>query len=295
MDAEVIVVGGGPAGSATAALLARAGHDVLLLDRARFPRDKACAEYLSPATADILARIGALAAVEAHRPARPLGMQLIGRGGARALVRYADGGGARRALCLPRRVLDATLLAHARSAGVNVAEGWQVLGVETAPAGNGDVSGDITVAARAVDEPAGRQAIFRARVLVGADGARSAVARSLGLARRVAWPNRVGLVAHVRGVQGLADYGEMYAGRGAYCGLAPLPDEVTNVGLVMDAAVARQAVARQAGSREAAWLAGLDRVPGAAARLAGATRIGAVRGVAPLARRVARVAGNGFL
>ena len=47
-DAEVIVVGGGPAGSTAAHLLARAGCDVLLLDRARFPRDKPCSEYLSP-------------------------------------------------------------------------------------------------------------------------------------------------------------------------------------------------------------------------------------------------------
>ena len=128
MDAQVIVVGGGPAGSATATHLARAGHDVLLLDRARFPRDKACAEYLSPATADALARLGALAAVEARGPQRPLGMHLIGRGGSRALVRYPDGGSSRRALCLSRRVLDATLLEHAREAGVRVLEGQQVRG-----------------------------------------------------------------------------------------------------------------------------------------------------------------------
>jgi len=119
-DAEVIVAGGGPAGSATAALLARAGHDVLLLDRARFPRPKACAEYLSPATADVLARLGALAAVEAHRPVRPLGMYLVYQEAPRALVRYPDPAVPRRALCLPRDILDATLLDHARAAGVRV-------------------------------------------------------------------------------------------------------------------------------------------------------------------------------
>ncbi len=283
-DSEVIVVGGGPAGSATAALLAQAGHDVLLLDRARFPRDKACAEYLSPATADALARIGALAKVEAQGPVRPLGMHLIARGETRALVRYPDGQTSRRALCLSRRVLDATLMEHARSAGVRVLEGWQVHGVATDPlAGAG-------VEVRPVDEPAASRRFLGARLVVGADGAQSVVSRSLGLDRPVRWPQRVGLVTHVRGVGGLEHYGEMYAGQGGYCGLAPLPQGMTNVGLVMDARAARRA-----GSREAAFEAGLARLPGAGARLAGAQRAGAVRGVAPLARRVTRPAGDGFV
>ena len=59
-EAEVLVVGGGPAGSSVAFALARAGTDVLLLDRARFPRPKPCAEYLSPEASRILADMGAL-------------------------------------------------------------------------------------------------------------------------------------------------------------------------------------------------------------------------------------------
>src|SRR2546429_4590856 len=55
---DIVVVGAGPAGATTALLLARAGASVLLMDRARFPRDKACSEYLSPATTEILERLG---------------------------------------------------------------------------------------------------------------------------------------------------------------------------------------------------------------------------------------------
>src|SRR5215467_12594139 len=68
---DVVVVGAGPAGAATAILLARRGHRVTLFDRARFPRDKVCGEYLSPEASRILDRLGVLEAVE-HAGARPL-------------------------------------------------------------------------------------------------------------------------------------------------------------------------------------------------------------------------------
>src|SRR5687767_9687086 len=61
---DVLVVGGGPAGSATAAFLAGAGHSVLIVDRAAFPRDKACSEYMSPEAVRILARLGVLEQLE---------------------------------------------------------------------------------------------------------------------------------------------------------------------------------------------------------------------------------------
>src|SRR3569833_809625 len=63
-DAEGLVVGGGPAGSSVAFALAKSGVDVLLIDRARFPRPKPCAEYLSPEASRILADMGALEPIE---------------------------------------------------------------------------------------------------------------------------------------------------------------------------------------------------------------------------------------
>ena len=289
-DADVIIAGGGPAGSATAALLARAGHDVLLLDRARFPRPKACAEYLSPATGDALARLGALGAVEAHRPVRPLGMHLIYHGAPRALVRYPDNAAPRRALCLPRDILDATLLDHARAAGVRVLEGTQVLraGADARAA---------HVIMRDVAEPVTRTRQLFGRIVIGADGARSVVASSFTVRRASIWPRRMGLVAHyelpAHDDGTLERYGEMHVGRGAYCGLAPLPDRRVNVGLVTDAATTRR-VARASGT-EGAFEAGLIAVPGARQRLRGASRVSPIRGVSPLAVRVARPFGERFL
>ena len=63
-SADVLVVGGGPAGSATALLLSAAGHRVTLVDRAAFPRDKACSEYMSPEAVRILDRFGVVQALE---------------------------------------------------------------------------------------------------------------------------------------------------------------------------------------------------------------------------------------
>ena len=64
-DADVVVVGAGPSGAATALLLARRGHRVVVVDRARFPRDKACGEGLMPPGLGVLARLGLLEAVRA--------------------------------------------------------------------------------------------------------------------------------------------------------------------------------------------------------------------------------------
>ena len=60
MELDVLVVGAGPAGAAVSILLARHGYRVLLVDRATFPRDKACAEYLSPVCTPLLAHLGVL-------------------------------------------------------------------------------------------------------------------------------------------------------------------------------------------------------------------------------------------
>src|SRR5262249_57222337 len=81
MEPDVLVVGAGPAGAAVSILLARQGYRVLLVDRATFPRDKACAEYLSPACNQLLAQLGVLEAGLAASPQRLQGMRRAGYSG----------------------------------------------------------------------------------------------------------------------------------------------------------------------------------------------------------------------
>jgi 2-polyprenyl-6-methoxyphenol hydroxylase-like FAD-dependent oxidoreductase len=116
--ADVLVVGGGPAGATTAALLARAGRHVVIADRARFPRPKACAEFLSPQAARILDRLGVLGEVERASHARLTGLMVRAPSGCVVRGNYVASHGFRafreHAFALPRTTLDPILLDRAR-------------------------------------------------------------------------------------------------------------------------------------------------------------------------------------
>ncbi len=114
---QVIVVGAGPAGSATAYHLARAGVSTLLIDKSAFPRDKVCGDGLSPRAQHYLARLGLLEAVatEAHQATR---IRFLAPGGAEAETAITgDGAMPNRTLILPRRRFDHLLQQRALAAG----------------------------------------------------------------------------------------------------------------------------------------------------------------------------------
>src|SRR3989449_11617199 len=120
---DVVVAGAGPAGSATALLLSRAGMRVLLLDRARFPREKPCSEYLSPESTRVLERLGkeVLAAVAAASPARLTGMKVVAPSGRDVVGRFETF-----SLALPRTRFDPILRNTAQTRGVEVRQGVKV-------------------------------------------------------------------------------------------------------------------------------------------------------------------------
>ncbi|HXV90926.1 MAG TPA: FAD-dependent monooxygenase, partial [Gemmatimonadales bacterium] len=87
--------------------------------------------------------------------------------------------------------------------------------------------------------PRGIRETLQARVVVGADGLRSVVARRLG--RRVATPpRRVAFTAHAAGVAGLETVGEMHVGRGGYVGMGPIGDGLATIALVVPIGTARR-------------------------------------------------------
>ena len=227
--AQVIIVGGGPAGSATAYFLARAGVDVLLIDRARFPRDKPCSEYMSPQASRILEQMEVLTRIEAAGAAALGGMRVRAPNGTTFHGRYADVAGYRgyrdRGLALRRTILDEMLLSRARDAGANVREGARVNALTHAM--NGRVTG---VEIRDAD---GSTRSLAASIVVGADGLRSIVSRRLGLAATRRAQRRLALVTHYANVEGMTDSGEMHVEHDGYIGLADVGNGLTNVAVVV--------------------------------------------------------------
>ena len=278
---DAIVVGAGPAGAATAAGLARAGARVLLLDKATFPRDKACGEYTSPETGRVLARLGALEWVEREaRPRRVRAMAIIGPGGQEALLDYRWAGGEGDVLATPRIRLDAALAAFAVQQGAVLREGVRVQQVLM---DGGQVVGVVS------RTPGGALETVYAPLVVGADGAHSVVVRSLGVGRAVRWPRKLGLVARYEGVRLPGDAGEMHTAAHGYVGLAPLTDGQVNVGFV------QPLPAPDGLSTEARFEQGLARFPLIPDRLRDARRVTPIRGMGPIAVGVRRVAGAGWL
>ena len=276
LGCDVLVIGAGPAGSAAAAHAARLGATVVLVEAARHPRPKACAEYASPRIAEELAAIGLPAAAWGPTAVPIESMRIFAKRSSFEL-RYARRGQPRTAWGVDRLAFDAALARHAVGEGAHLLEATRLreLTVER---------GHVRGARLAVGDGA---LTVEARVVIGADGARSLTARRLGVERPVRWPRRVGLVAHYAGVDEFDGRAEMHLGDGIYIGLAPTPGRGLNVGMALPMDDRRPAAER--------FDAAIASLPAVAERLRASERLTRISGVAPIGHRVRDVAGPGWL
>ncbi|MGI9076348.1 MAG: NAD(P)/FAD-dependent oxidoreductase [Gemmatimonadaceae bacterium] len=240
---DVIVVGGGPAGAACAWFLARQGAKVTVLDRARFPRDKPCSEYLSPEATRILDAMSALAPIEEAGAAHLAGMRIRSPDGTvfqgDFVATHGWRGYSDRGVAIPRTILDVCLLNRARGAGAHVEEGVRV--TDVIRDARGRVRGVCTVGGE------GPNCERYAQVVIGADGLRSVIARRLGLARRARFPRRMALVTHYEGIADITAYGEMHVEKDGYAGIAPVGNGMVNVAVVIPARRAKALAGDRAG------------------------------------------------
>ncbi|MGW4638195.1 geranylgeranyl reductase family protein [Sphaerisporangium sp. NPDC004334] len=173
-DADVIVVGAGPAGSTTAFYLAQAGLNVLLLEKTRFPREKVCGDGLTPRAVKELIDMGV--DIDAPGWIRNKGLRVIG-GGLRLelpwpeLSSYPDFG-----LVRTRMDFDEILAGHAERGGATVLQGVNVTGPVL-----DERSGHVVGVTAKKD---GEQVTYRSRLVVAADGNSTRMSLAMGLHRR---------------------------------------------------------------------------------------------------------------
>jgi geranylgeranyl reductase family protein len=174
-DADVIVVGAGPAGSTTAYYLAQAGLDVLMLEKSTFPREKVCGDGLTPRGVRALVAMG-ISVSEQDGWVRNKGLRIIGAGQRLELPWPELSSYPGYGLVRPRTDLDQMLARRAQQAGARLLEGITVTG-PVLDERTGRITG-------VVSKEADGERTYRARVIVAADGNSSRLSVAMGLLKR---------------------------------------------------------------------------------------------------------------
>ena len=215
---DVAIAGAGPAGALAATILARAGVRVRLFDRAKFPRHKLCGDTLNPGALGVLREhVDVASLIDRSDPIE--GMLLTGPRGVTVHATYGRGIVGR---AITRDVLDQWLIARAIEAGASFEEN---VTVKEAALSDNRVSGLVVANGRVTTHPS--------KLVIAADGRRSALAIGRGLAHQPRRPRRWAIGGYFTGVTGLTRRGEMHVRQGHYIGVAPVPGGLTNACLVV--------------------------------------------------------------
>ena len=246
MTAPIVVLGGGPAGSTTATLLARQGWQVTLLERERFPREHV-GESLLPASIPILETLGVLEQVKAAGFTPKYGATMVwGRDAApwswhfrETNERYPH------AYQVRRPQFDQMLLENSKRAGVNVREGWRALDVRF----EGERAAAVVCRPEDANAAGGAEQTLEASWVVDATGQAGLIGRRLALRETDEFFRNLAVYSYFRGARRLdgIDAGNIFieAFEHGWSWAIPLPDDVMSLGVVVDAAWGAERLAEQ--------------------------------------------------
>ncbi|MDX9991397.1 MAG: NAD(P)/FAD-dependent oxidoreductase [Anaerolineales bacterium] len=171
IDATVIIVGAGPAGSTAAYFLANAGVDVLMVDQATFPRDKSCGDSICPGAVEILDKMGLSDWAKLKGYATNIGYRLSSPNGSLADIPFPSHFSPFPNYLIPRREFDHALVQHAVSAGARLREGVRLTDFAR-------ISPEVVQVMGKQDET---PVSLTAKLVIAADGSISAFTSRLGM------------------------------------------------------------------------------------------------------------------
>jgi len=216
---DIAIVGAGPAGSSTAITLAQHGYRVALIDRAIFPRDKLCGDFLNPISWPILDALDVSDDVRARPHTKISTFRMSAASGVEAISALPVQGPRRFGLGLRRFHLDQVLLERAKRCGVSVQEGVKLTSLDRDGRGW-----------RLDIHQGGKRSLARAKFLVGADGRNSWVARQLGvLSHRPQPSSAVGFEIQLKHVRAVRHSVEIHQFAGGYAGLVRVGEHTVNL------------------------------------------------------------------
>ena len=223
---EVIIVGAGPAGCSAAICLARQGCEVLLIDKAQFPRDKVCGDGIGPLALEVLDHLGVLQVMMDQNPWRVEGIDFFSPAGQRVRAPFSHlEGRYKHGWVFPRREFDFLLWQHVRGfSNVHVLENCE--GVDLIYSGSKIVG----IQAKYGSSPED----FRGKVILGADGAYSRVANRISFPGRVFRNYALGVRGYFHQVEGLTNQIEIHCEKNllpGYGWIFPTGEDSANVGV----------------------------------------------------------------
>jgi len=226
--ADIIIIGGGPAGCSAALGLNRLGYRVILCDQAKFPRDKVCGEFMSPAVDPILHRLGVLNHIESLGPQRLKGVAISSYEGEELVIDYpCQPGQTERptSLSVPRYELDSLFIEQVRRVGVDVREKNKIIDFL--------FEKDRVSGVRGWDE---NKVSFtlKAPLVIDAGGRNSLSLKKFNLKRASSKNTKIAMAAHWRGANIPDDYCYMHVSRPGYTGISSVREDRVNVVLVVD-------------------------------------------------------------